>query len=148
MREHSRQPGPEQAPRPRIDFVGKALGDEVLVSDHAEKVADELLADKGRSALTSAQLRRFFHDFRALEAQAGNTEEGFKRMLPRLKMMRAKIAYAYRQGGTDARVPKSFHDFIDQNVRQINTLSDFRRFMLYFEAVVGFCYGKGIREGR
>ncbi len=142
MAQHSSRP----PAREKIDWVGKGLPLEQLVSDKAHQVAEELAGK--RSPVTASQLRAFFHGFRALEAQIADDPKNFQRVLPRLKMMRAVAAYRYRGGGRDAKIPESFYHFLEDNVREINTIDDFKRFMLYFEAVVGFCYGKGVREGR
>ena len=99
------------------------------------------------SVVTSAQLRRFYGDVKGLERSWQNSpderkEEAFLRILPLIKLLKAKSAYAYKR----QLVNKSFMDWIWANVDAINDEKDFKAFLLYFEAVVGFCYGNGLND--
>lgn len=94
-----------------------------------------------KNSLKNAQLRKFYGEFKRLEAevvQSGNqAEERFLSVLPRIKMAAAKVTYAKARGV----VPDSFVRWMKQHTGEINSLADFRAFLLHFEAVVGFCYG-------
>lgn len=101
---------------------------------------------KGEKKLTPSQLRRFYNEFKRLETQFEN-EKNFDSVLPLIKMQTSKSAYAANP--KQQKVPKTFHEFIKDNVKSISTEEDFKAFMLFFEAVVGFFYwndGYGIKN--
>lgn len=91
----------------------------------------------GKMTLSSAQLRRFFGEFRQLEKKVTST--GFDKVKPLIKMTKAKVTYAANPN--NQKVPDTFKSFILKNVDQIESEKDFKAFMLHFEAVVGFFYG-------
>ena len=90
-----------------------------------------------KRTLTSSQLRRFFNEFRQLEKKVNIN--GFDKVKPLIKMTKSKAAYA--SNPRKPKIPEAFKDFLIENVDKINTETDFKTFMLYFEAVVGFYYG-------
>jgi CRISPR-associated protein Csm2 len=93
-------------------------------------------------SLSSAQLRRFFSEFRQLEKRIA--VKGFDQVKPLIKMVKSKASYAANR---QPAIPPAFKHFLINNVNQINTQKDFEAFMLHFEAVVGFFYGiEGIRN--
>lgn len=90
-----------------------------------------------RKSLSSAQLRRFFSEFRQLEKRVNTM--GFNKVRPLIKMVKSKANYSANP--SNPKIPKSFKDFLIGNIDEINTEKDFEAFMLHFEAVVGFFYG-------
>lgn len=95
--------------------------------------------------VTSAQLRRFYGDVKNLETRWRNSadkESAFREIMPLIKLLKAKAAYAKER----QLVNESFKIWIWNNVDMINTEKDFQAFLLYFEAVVGFCYGNGLKD--
>ena len=90
-----------------------------------------------RKTLSSAQLRRFFGEFRQLEKMVKVMD--FDRVKPLIKMVKSKASYAANPA--NPKIPESFKNFLIQNIDAINTKEDFEAFMLHFEAVVGFFYG-------
>jgi len=90
-----------------------------------------------KMSLTSAQLRRFFNEFRQLEKKV--QVDGFEKVKPLIKMIKSRAAYAANPG--NRKIPESFKEFLVVNVDSIEQEKDFEAFMLYFEAVVGFFYG-------
>lgn len=124
-------------------YDGERLRRDLLDKDAlaaAEKIYNR---DDERKSVTSAQLRKFYNDFKLLEKKfesKGGDEEAFLDVLPLVKMMKSKAGYAE---GT-RKIPKSFADWLSGNVDQINERRDFTAFLLYFEAVVGFCYSLGM----
>lgn len=107
-----------------------------LLTTDAEQYADSFF----RGRLTSAQLRRFYNEVKALEAriEAG----GFEANAPLVKMLRSKVGYACPQQGNQ-KIPESFATFLWEHIEHIRSKQDFEDFCLMFEAVVGFFYGKG-----
>ena len=97
---------------------------------------------KGGS-LTSSQLRRFFNEFRQLEKKV--RVDDFPKVLPLIKMVKSKASYAANR--SQSKIPKSFKEFLVNNINMINSKDDFVAFMLFFEAIVGFFYGlEGVKN--
>ena len=95
-----------------------------------------------RGSLSSAQMRRFFSEFRQLEKKVKFKD--FDKVKPLIKMVKSKASYAANR---PTPIPKTFKDFLVNNINGINTKEDFEAFMLHFEAVVGFFYGvPGVRN--
>ena len=90
-----------------------------------------------QKSLSSAQLRRFFSEFRQLEKKV--KAKGFEKVKPLVKMVKSKASYAANP--SNPKIPKAFKDFLIKNVDEINNEEEFGAFMLHFEAVVGFYYG-------
>lgn len=115
-----------------------------LVTTEAEEVARRLTEDR-RNMISSAQLRRFYGDFKGLEKKqqsANDQQTAFVSTLPLIKMAQSKAMYAKAR----KTVPDDFVAWIRKHTQAIETLEDFRAFMLHFEAVVGFCYGFGLKD--
>ena len=95
-----------------------------------------------RGSLSSAQMRRFFSEFRQLEKKVKFKD--FDKVKPLIKMVKSKASYAANR---PTPIPKTFKNFLVNNINGINTKEDFEAFMLHFEAVVGFFYGiPGVRN--
>jgi len=116
---------------------------EDLLADDARKWALKFISRDQEKPLSSAQLRRFYNDVKALEARIET--QGFDRIKPLIKMLKSKVAYACPRNPRDRKVPESFKVFIDKMVDNIDDNLDFKAFSLSFEAVVGFFYGEGGR---
>lgn len=103
---------------------------------------------KRNPELTSAQLRRFHFEAKALEERCKNLtnpDTEFARIRPLVKMLKSKVAYACPSNGRDRKVPDEFRKYIEEMVDNIEDLKDFKAFALCFEAVVGYFYGQGGR---
>ncbi len=138
--------GPDWPPKfsyqPDYFFENGHIRENLLTFD-AEKNANDFLHPSNRQrGLTSAQLRRFYHEVKALEAKidAG----GFEANAPLVKMLRSKVAYACPVRG-DKKIPDTFAEFLWKHVEQVRSKEEFKAFCTVFEAVVGFFYGKGGR---
>ncbi len=115
-----------------------------LLDNEAKQAAESFVSG---TKIKSAQLRRFYGDFKALERklESRKSQEGasasmaFLGVLPLIKMAKSKVEYALHR----KTVPKSFVTWLTQHVDAISTEKDFAAFLLHFEAVVGFCYGTG-----
>ncbi len=96
-----------------------------------------------KGSLSSAQLRRFFNEFKQLEKKVGI--EGFDKVKPLIKMVKSKAAYA--SNPSNPKIPRSFKNFLISNIDHIEGEKYFQAFMLHFEAVVGFFYGiEGVKN--
>ena len=117
-----------------------------LLLDDAKKWAEKFV--KARPELKSAQIRRFYHDVKALEAKIGASEEVevFEKNLPLIKMLKSKVAYACPKTYGSRKIPIEFKQFMDECIDGIEDRKDFEAFTLVFEAVVGYFYGEGGRQ--
>lgn len=122
-----------------------------LLNEDAEERANELIVKRydrrkqqevvdERNSVSSTQLRRFYNEFKGLEKRV--SAKGFEAVLPLIKMVRSRAFYA----SNNNKIPRSFKDFLIKNVEAINEERDFEAFLLHFEAVVGFCYGMGLKK--
>ena len=115
----------------------------------------DTLAERQASLLevNSSQLRKFFGEvkelyrqFEALTAQqsgeAVEAEIYQTRIEPRFKMLRSKVQYASRRGAQGA-MSREFATFLTSGIEKVKDHRQFRKFVLHFEAVVGFMYGSG-----
>lgn len=120
----------------------RKLIDPELFSSKAEAIArtiyEEQQASRGR-ANKPTQIRKFYDEV----VRFGTTLQGlpdeqqreeFERMLPYLKMLNAKAAYAM---GRDL-VSKGFKDLISASLHEITDKDDFDAFAGFFESFMGF----------
>ncbi|MFQ5771525.1 MAG: type III-A CRISPR-associated protein Csm2 [bacterium] len=116
------------------DVKNKVMSHDLL-DEQAHRVAKKL-AHK----LKSTQLRKFHNHIRELEAKIElEGEENFrKKMLPLVKMVKSKVAYACPK-----KVPYEFRNLMESMINQIDDKKDFETFSLCFEAIVGYFYGEG-----
>lgn len=115
------------------DSEKKILNPDLLDKD-AEKQASEL-----HTKINSAQIRRFFGEVKnlSLRLQQGRP---WKDLEPFVRMLKSKALYAK---GTE-RIPPHFSAFLTDNIDKIKDQKDFEAFVLYFESVLGYLYGKGM----
>ena len=131
--------GQNITPAPRVEFF-KDSEKKKLNPDLLDSIA-EAQADKIHRNINSAQLRRFFGEVKGLYSRLEH-QEPFERLFPLIKMIKSKVWYAANPN--KEKIPKDFASFILGGIEQIKDENDFRAFVLYFEAVVGFMYGKGL----
>lgn len=116
-----------------------------LLDEEANKIAQSFVVRDSRNprklvskqTLSSAQLRRFFSEFRQLEKKV--KVKDFNEVKPLIKMVKSKASYSANP--SNPKIPATFKNFLINNVDQIDTRKEFEAFMLHFEAVVGFFYG-------
>lgn len=97
------------------------------------------------SGLTNTQLRKFYNEVKALQAQIeateGDDKEKFEKNEAMIAMLKSKVAYArYKPQGEKVDELKKF---IDACVDNIKTFQNFKDFTTFFEAVVGFVKLRG-----
>jgi len=110
-----------------------------LLYTDAEKIAGHV---KGRK-MRYTQPRKFYNQAimhrQKLEEKTKNNENEdmiFKKELPYIKMMVAKVKYA--QGKKGSHISKEFVEFIDTYIGRIETKKDFMLFCDLFEAVMAY----------
>ncbi len=125
-----------------IEFKKNGKLDPELFSQKAQKVAEEISNERSGSSggpNQQSQLRKFYDEVLRFDSmlkavQPGNQEAEFEKILPYIKMLNAKAAYAEGRG----LVTSKFKDFISQALKQIKTKADFDIFVGLFEAFMGF----------
>lgn len=129
--------------------------DSELFSTKAEQIASEVFDGQLRSngkANKPTQLRKFYDEVLKFDGivkscPADKQKEEFNKVLPYLKMLNAKAAYAV---GRDL-ITKEFKDFISKSLANVNNQDDFEVFAGLFEAFMGFYKyydEKGVRPQR
>lgn len=113
-----------------------------LLNEFAEEQAKKFpdIQDKSRrDKLSKSQIRRFYGAIKNLHVQIENGRS-WDKILPLFKMFRSKVYYAERSD--NKKIPPEFADFLKYNFELVDNDEDnFRAFVLYFEAVLGFAYG-------
>lgn len=104
---------------------------DVLITVEAEKLGQIFAELK----LTSSQLRKFFNEVRSIEAQIDGKFDEQKALI---LMLKSKVAYSV--GKKTSKTPAEFKDFIDACIDKIIDEKDFKGFVKFFEAVVGYFY--------
>lgn len=82
------------------------------------------------------QLRNFYD--KVLELQKEIEKNGFEDVLPFIKMLNSKVAYAVNRRVAS----KEFKQMINECVKQIDSVQKFETFKFFFEAVLGFYKGR------
>ncbi len=82
------------------------------------------------------QVRNFYD--KVLELEGSIKTENFDDVLPFIKMLNSKVAYAVNRKVASS----EFQEMIEGCVRQIDSKEKFDTFKLFFEAVIGFYKGR------
>jgi len=128
-----------------LDQEKKKLNPQWFESE-AERWVGKLMEKRQRGTeLKLTQLRKFYNEILVLDEKRKNKKGKFDLILPYVKMLKSKAAYSY-SGGKNSKIPENFKLFLYSMVDQVKTEEDFVAFKLIFEAIVGFCVGKGIRS--
>lgn len=95
-----------------------------------------------RTCNKSSQIRRFYEDVLKwedkIQAQS-DIQAAYREYLPFIKMLNAKVAYAYSR----EKVDEQFKQFINHCIRSLTEdKATFDHFKLLFEAVIGFMKNK------
>lgn len=103
-----------------------------------------------RNGLSPNQFRNYFAEFRALEARFNrerrqDEQVAFRRLVPQLELLKAKLRYNTRPKGPLARA-KNFVSFIDELIESAKQgPKEFEAAMKYLEAVLAYFYAQ--RQG-
>lgn len=108
-----------------------------IFSDIAQRAAQYIKENKNVNKTT--QLRKFYDELamwnERVQLARENKEEKFQELMPFIKMLKAKVAYARGRKHIDDHFLEVFNRCIDQ-ANNVATLRDAKLFM---EAVMGFC---------
>lgn len=111
-----------------------------LFSDHAEKLANKISSESGERTNNPTQIRKFYDEVLRFDSilksiPEDKQKEEFDKLLPYIKMLNAKAAYAL---GRNRLISEGFKEFIADSIRKINDKDDFDAFAGFFEAFIGF----------
>ncbi|MDQ7032502.1 MAG: type III-A CRISPR-associated protein Csm2 [Desulfonauticus sp.] len=88
-----------------------------------------------QKTLSSSQLRKFFNEFKRLEMRLKSGQD-YSLVEPLIALQVAQVNYAWAR----KKIPASFKNFIECEVKKIKDQDSFVEFMKFFEAIVGFYY--------
>ncbi|ODS30929.1 MAG: CRISPR-associated protein [Candidatus Scalindua rubra] len=107
-----------------------------LFSSNAEILAKKIYDEGSNKINKPSQIRKFYNEvlrFDNMLKENPNPDE-FYNILPYLKMLNAKVAYALGRN----LVSNGFKDFISDSLKQIKDKEDFDAFAGLFEAFMGY----------
>jgi len=116
---------------------GKKKIDPELFSLKAEELAKTIYKEKQQSrdrANKPTQIRKFYDEVIRFDGIVKANPGDFESLLPYIKMLNAKVAYA---NGRDL-VSAGFKTFISSSLNQIQDKDDFDIFADFFEAFMGY----------
>jgi len=105
----------------------------------AEKIGN------GKGGVQNTQMRKFYDQVLSLQQKAKQmSDEDFQSdLLPFIKMLNSKVAYAStRNSGGGKIVNSEFVNMMSSCINQVSTKKDLNTFKLFFEAVIGFHKGR------
>jgi len=107
-----------------------------LFSEKAEILAKKIFEEGKRNNKLNkpTQIRKFYDEVVRFDNIVKASPSEFETMLPYLKMLNAKAAYAM---GRDL-ISKGFKDFISSSLKQIKDKDDFEAFAGLFESFIGY----------
>lgn len=112
----------------------KRVIDPELLSKTAEELAKKINGEKTAKINNPTQIRKFFDEVIRFQGMIQSTPEQFDELLPYIKMLNAKAAYA---AGRDLIGPE-FKGFLSDSLKQVSDRKDFELFCSFFEAFLGF----------
>ena len=108
-----------------------------IFSDIAQRAAKHIKTNKNLNKTT--QLRKFYDELAMWNDRVQLVRENkagkFQELMPFIKMLKAKVAYAEGRKNVD----KNFSDIFNRCIDQINNVETLRDAKLFMEAVMGFC---------
>jgi CRISPR-associated protein, csm2 family len=108
-----------------------------IFSDIAQRAAKHIKTNKNVNKTT--QLRKFYDELSMwndrVQLVRENKQGKFQELMPFIKMLKAKVAYAEGRKHVD----KSFSEVFNRCIDQINNVETLRDAKLFMEAVMGFC---------
>lgn len=103
----------------------------------AEKLAATLKMDIDSKKLTATQIRRFYNHLKQIHQVVEHDDDNFMKKLPIIKLTLAQVNYAGSR--KEVKISPAYTNFITSELKSIQTRQQFNDFMLYFEAVLGYC---------
>lgn len=108
-----------------------------LLNKTAKQYAENI--GVGRGGVQNTQIRKFFDQVLDLNQKTKHTDDFQGEILPFVKMLNSKVAYAStRKGAGGNIINKPFVDMMNNCINQIDSEKKLEVFKLFFEAVIGF----------
>ncbi|MBE0490771.1 MAG: type III-A CRISPR-associated protein Csm2 [Sulfurospirillum sp.] len=108
--------------------------DSELLNKTALHYAQEIGKD-----VKNTQIRKFYDQILDLNQKAKLTEDFEGEILPFVKMLNSKVAYAStRKSGGANLINRAFVEMMSMCINQVNTKEKLAVFKLFFEAIIGF----------
>lgn len=105
-----------------------------LFDETAKKWAENI-----GNGVENTQIRKFYDQVLDLSLKAKHSDDFQGEILPFVKMLNSKVAYAStRKGAGGNIINKEFVDMMSSCVKQVNSKEKLNIFKLFFEAVIGF----------
>jgi CRISPR-associated protein Csm2 len=117
--------------------------DSELFNKTADRWAEKI--GNGKGGVQNTQMRKFYDQVLSLQQKAKpmSDEEFQSDLLPFVKMLNSKVAYAStRNSGGGKIVNKAFVEMMSSCINQVSGKKDLNTFKLFFEAVIGFHKGR------
>ncbi|MCX7997487.1 MAG: type III-A CRISPR-associated protein Csm2 [Leptospiraceae bacterium] len=110
----------------------------ITLSEDKKKETDELANSKE----SEEKIKKAVHpeDKKETKKYSDFKEEAWKDIHPLLIMVKAKIRYDVARA--DSGVTKGFKEYLEKCIDSVNNYKDFEAFTKFFEACVGYYYGK------
>lgn len=105
-----------------------------LFSADAENLAKKVAEEGTKTCNKRSQIRKFYDEVLDFSTRIGKDQIEFEKMLPYLKMLNAKAAYAKGRG----LISDGFKNFLSHSLQQVNNKDDFEVFAGLFEAFMGY----------
>lgn len=114
----------------------RKLIDPELFSAQADSLAQEINQERMRNDKLNkpTQIRKFYDEVVRYQTMVQNSPEEFAEVLPYVKMLNAKAAYAM---GREL-IGERFKTFVADSLKQVQDYKDFELFCTFFEAFMGF----------
>ena len=107
-----------------------------LFDEDAKEWAEKIGTDK-KTGVQNTQIRKFYD--KVLELNEKAKHEDFSEILPFVKMLKSKVAYAsQRSSGSGKLVNSAFVSMMNDCINQVHSKKDLNNFKLFFEALLGF----------
>lgn len=111
-----------------------------LFSSKAELWAKQISEESGEKTNNPTQIRKFYDEVLRFDGMLKSIpdekqKDEFVQLLPYIKMLNAKAAYAL---GRNRLISEKFKEFINCTVKEIHDKDDFDVFASFFEAFMGF----------
>lgn len=117
----------------------KNLVEPELFSNVAGTIAKDIAKESNDRTNTPTQLRKFYDEVVRFDGIIKTKPEDFEQLLPYIKMLNAKAAYAHaRESGGKPLISSKFKDFISSGLKNVNSREDFDVLSSFFEAFMGF----------
>jgi len=125
---HTSQQFPSDTSKIKFDKIDASLFDEIA-RDMAKKLAENSRSNK------PTQLRRFYDEICMWSERVEMEEKKFDELLPFIRMLNAKAAYAKGRNGL---VDDNFVNLIRHCLSEVKNPKTMKNFKLFMEAVMGF----------